>query len=89
MANIPAFKTELLNLFSSTANLTATEKQKLRDRIVAEHSAQWAAYLAGGGTDTAGNRAQFAAEMTVEWWRRIYRDQDRRNKVDALVPETI
>lgn len=89
MANISALKTELLNLFGTTSNLTAQEKQKLRDRIVAEHPVQWAAYLAGGGTDTAQNRGTFAANMTVEWWRSIYRDQDKREKVVAIVAETL
>ena len=89
MANIPGLKSELLNLFSTTSNLTAQEKQRRRDRIVAEHPAQWQAYLNGGGTDTPANRGSFAADMTIEWWRRIYRDQDRREKVAAIVAETL
>lgn len=89
MANIPGLKSELLNLFGQTTNLTAQEKQRLRDRIVAEHPVEWAAYLAGGGTDIAQNRGTFAADMTIEWWRAIYRDQDRREKVAAIVAETL
>lgn len=89
MANIPALKTELLNLFGTTTNLTAQEKQRLRDRIVAEHPAQWAAYLDGGGTDTAQNRGTFAVDMTIEWWRRIYRDQDKREQVAAITPDSL
>ena len=89
MANMPALKTELLNLFGQTANLTATEKQKLRDRFLTAFPAEWAAYLDGGGTDTPANRGQFAADMTIEFWRQIYRDQDRREKVAAIVSETL
>jgi hypothetical protein len=85
MANLPAFKTELLNLFTTTSNLTATEKTKLRNRFVSEYNAQWLTYLAdNGGSDTSALRGQFAVEMTVEFWRNIYTAGSGRENLAAL-----
>lgn len=90
MANLTAFKTELFNLFANTANLTATEKQKLRDRFVTAYPNHWAAYLAGGGTDTAANRGQFAVDRTVAFWTDIYTSESYKANVAAMPPaETI
>jgi hypothetical protein len=91
MANLANFKTELLNLFSNTANLTATEKTKLRNRFVSEYNGQWLTYLAAnGGSDTAAIRGQFAVEMTVEKWRDIYSaGSNRENQVALPAAETL
>lgn len=91
MANNPtAFKAELLSLLTATTNLDATTKTKLRNRFVSAYPNHWAVYLAGGGTDTAANRANFAIERTFDFWQDIYRGESYRENVAALTPpETI
>ncbi len=90
MANISALKTELMAFFTSTTNLTATEKTKLRNRFVAAYSGAWQVYLAGGGTDTAANRGQFAVDRTVEFWREIFTaGSNQENQAALPVSETL
>jgi hypothetical protein len=84
MANIPALKAELLAVLSNTANLTATEKQKLRNRFITSYPTLWQEYLAGGGTDTAANRASFAIDRTFDFWNEVYRSGSQRENVAAL-----
>jgi hypothetical protein len=90
MANIPALKAELLNVLTVTTNLTATEKTKLRNRFVTAYPTLWQEYLAGGGTDTAANRAAFAIDRTFDFWTQIYRSGSQKENIAALPqPEVI
>ena len=97
--NLPNLKTELLNLLTSTPNLTATEKQKLRDRMVLLNSSEVAQFLAANGlTDSAANRGRFFIEKTVGnppsagvsgYWSDIFMAGNRReNEASLPVTET-
>lgn len=87
MANIPAFQTELFNLFATTTNLTATEKQKLRDRFITAFPHHWQVFLADGNADTPANRGMFAAQRTMAFWQDIYRSESRRANLTTLPPD--
>jgi hypothetical protein len=89
--NLPALRTELVTLLTNTANLTSTEKQKLRNRAVSEYPSQWAAFLAGQGlTDTAANRGAFLIYLTVNhFWGDIYRAGSNRENIAALSPPEV
>lgn len=64
--NLPALKAELIAVLSSSSNLTAAEKQKLRDRTVLVYPSEYERYLADNTlTDTAANRGKFFIEKTV------------------------
>jgi hypothetical protein len=85
--NIPAFKAELLALLATTANLTAAEKTKLRNRFVSEYQNEWDARVAAGTVDNAANRGQFAIDKTVNgYWGDIYKAGSSREN-QAAVPE--
>lgn len=85
MANqISAFKTELIALLTSTTNLDAATKTLLRNSFVTEYDPAWQVYLAGGGTDTAANRANFAIERTFDFWRRTVSQASYKANVAAM-----
>lgn len=87
MANNPAgMRSELLALLTSTTNLDAATKTLLRNSFVEEYAPAWAAYLAGGGTDTAANRGAFAIERTFDFWRRTVQSASYKTNVAALPP---
>jgi hypothetical protein len=88
--NIPALKTELLNLLTSTANLTATEKTKLRNRFVTEYQAEWNARVVAGTADTATNRGIFVIDKTLDYWSLVYKlGSDRENLATLPAPDTL
>lgn len=91
--NLPALKTELLGVLTSTSNLTATEKQKLRDRAVVLYPSEFAAYLVANSlTDNATNRGKFFIEKTVGngppgiggYWSTIWIDGNHRENQNSL-----
>lgn len=93
--NLSALKTELLTLLSNTTNLTATEKQKLRDRAVLLYASDYQVYLTRNAlTDTANNRSKFFIEKTVGnppgnvsgLWSDIFLLGSRRENENALPP---
>jgi hypothetical protein len=89
--NLPAFKTELLNLFANTGNLDAATKTNLRNAFVTAYPSNWTNYLAANGlTDTPTARGQFAVEMTVIHWRQVVEAESARANQAALpAPNTI
>lgn len=97
--NLPALKVELTNLLTSTPNLTATEKQKLRNRCVTLYPEQFQAWLAANTlTDTAANRGAFFIEKTVGnppgtvpqgMWSNVWAEgSDRENRAAIQPHET-
>ena len=92
--NLPNLKTELLNVLTSTTNLTATEKQKLRNRCVLLHQSEFNQYLiANSLNDTATTRGQFFIEKTVGnppaaglpgYWSDIYMSGSRRENENTM-----
>lgn len=91
--NIPALKTELLAFLTNTANLTATEKGKLRNRCVLMHPSEFARYLSDNAlADNATSRGQFFIEKTVGntpggipgFWSDIYTSGSRRENENAM-----
>jgi hypothetical protein len=82
--NIPAFKAEFLSLLTATANIDAATKTKLRNRFVSEYQAEWDALRAAGTADTAGNRADFAAQKVIDYMTRVYRDGSHRENLAAM-----
>lgn len=87
--NIPALKTEILQLLSATTNLTATEKQKLRNRFVSEYQAEWTARVQAGTVDNAANRGQFVIDKTIGYWADIFRAGSNRENVAAVPPPEV
>jgi hypothetical protein len=87
MANIQGLKTAIINAF--TANLTATERQKLRDRFVAEYQGEWNALVAAGTVDNAANRGLFAVDKLFHYLNDIYRAGSARENQSAVPPPEI
>lgn len=66
MADRMALATEKYNLLNATTALSATEKQKLRDRMVRLYPNHWQNFLTANTlNDTAANRLRFVAYMEV------------------------
>jgi hypothetical protein len=96
--NLPALKTELLAFMTNTTNLTATEKQKERDRCAVMYPAEFQRFLTENALpDNATNRGRFFVEKTVGngpngisgFWSDIFRHGSQRENEAALpVPET-
>lgn len=86
--NIPAFKTELLNLLQNTVNLDATAKQDARNYVVAGYPAEWNARLQSGTPDTPTNRAIFAVDKWMGWLSEIVK-AGRTSAAVASVPVQI
>lgn len=93
--NLPNLKTELLATLTSTSNLTATEKQKLRDRVVLLYPSEFQRYLTDNAlTDTAANRGKFFIEKTVGngpggiggYWSDIWMSGSKRENENSLPP---
>ena len=93
--NIPELKTELLATLTSTSNLTATEKQKLRDRTVLLYKHEFDQWLIDNTlTDTAANRGKFFIEKTVGnapggiggFWSDIWMSGSKRENENTLPP---
>jgi hypothetical protein len=64
--NLPALKDELFTFLTNTSNLTATEKQKLRDRCVTLYPQEYLRYRAENQlADNATNRGKFFVEKTI------------------------
>lgn len=94
--NLPALKTELLAVLTSTSNLTATEKTKLRNRCVLLFPEQFQAWLTANAlTDTAATRGQFFIEKTVGnppgtvpqgYWSQVWQEGSDKENRDALPP---
>lgn len=73
-------------MFQSTTALTATEKQRLRDRFITAFPNHWQVFLAAGNADTAQNRGRFAAERTIAFWEDIYRSESYKENISTLPP---
>ena len=94
--NLPALKDELLAVLTGTSNLTATEKQKLRDRCALLFPEQFQAWLTANTlNDTAANRGKFFIEKTVGnppgtvpqgFWSNVWQEGSDRQNRDALPP---
>jgi ABC-type branched-subunit amino acid transport system substrate-binding protein len=82
--NIPAFKVEFLNLFSTTANLDATTKTNLRDNFVAEYQNEWNDRVAKGTADTPTNRANFAVDKVIQYMQAVYQSGGEKRTIAAL-----
>lgn len=82
--NVNAFKTELLNLFSTTANLDSSTKTKIRNRFVSAYQTEWQNRVASGTTDNAANRAAFAIDKIAEHIANIYSAQHRAEQLAEL-----
>lgn len=93
--NLATLKTELTAMLQSTSSLTATEKQKLRDRVVLLYPSEYERYLTDTAqTDTAANRGKFFIEKTVGnapggvggFWSDIWMSGSRRENENTLPP---
>lgn len=91
--NLPALKTELLATLTSSSNLTAAEKQKLRDREVLRFPAEFQRFLTENSlTDTAANRGKFFIEKTVGnkppgisgYWSTVWTEGNRLEREGAM-----
>lgn len=88
MANsIPGFKTSLIT--AVTSNFDAGTQTKIGNRFLTAYAPAWAAYLAGGGTDTAGNRRAFIADRVFDWMNDLYRNESYKENVAAITPPEV
>jgi len=86
--NVSGFKSAVVTAI--TSNFDATTQTKVGNRFLVAYAPAWSAYLAGGGTDTAGNRRNFVVDRVFDYLNEVYRNESNKENVAALPPaETI
>lgn len=86
--NLAQLRTDFKTAFQN--NLDATTRTKLLNRFVTAYAPAWNVYLAGGGTDTTANRANFAVDRVFDFIQDIYRNESYKETLAAIPPpETI
>ena len=89
MADLTKLRDEIFTTLSTTSNLTANEKQKLRDRFVSAYQGEFDSLVEGGMTDNATNRGKFVAQKWIDFAKVIYTSEKLKADRAAITPEEL